>query len=248
MEIFKTLAEALGEGLTATLVIRNTSGGKMTVVTNFTTASGAVSDALTPFTLKGTPKEMDEGFLEAIAQPVETVKGLVSNLEQFTKAAKAAQTAVKKPSTPAAAVSDAMKKADQERKRREAEAKARKENLDNALAAAREANAHGSYFTAEEFMNLASTLTDDKKLKADLAKQVKALQPQKEGFLCVDDPDTAAKALEEFKAGMVKPETVTEAAPEPAAETPAEPAQDVEETEEESEDNDDEPETAAEAA
>lgn len=226
MELFRTLAQSLGDGLTATLVIKTTANGKMTICTNFTTNAGAISETLAPFTLKGTPQEMDEGFLDAIAQPIETVKGLVSNIEAFKKSAeKAAKDATaQKTGAKTPAVNDAVKRAEEERKRKAAEATARKANFDKAIAAARDANAHGNYFTAEAFMELASTLTDDKKVKADLTKQIKSLQGQKEGFLCVDDADAAKKSLEEFKKDMVQPvieqEEQQEAAqPEPEPET-----------------------------
>lgn len=226
MKFFETLAESLSGGLTATLIIKPTANGRMTVCANFTTASGAVSDTLAPFTLKGTPQEMDEGFLEAIAQPIETVKGLVSNLEAFKKSAeKATKDAQKTVTKTPTSTNDAIKKAEEERKKREAEAKAKKENFEKAKAAAKDANAHGNYYLAEALMNLASTLTDDKKMKADISKQLKALEPQKDGFLCNDDAESAAKALEEFKNSMVKPEVPSSK----AEAAPAEPKGDAQE-------------------
>lgn len=229
MKIFEKLAESLGEGLTATLVIKMTSAGKMTVCTNFTTAGGGIADSLTPFTLKGTPQEMDEGFIDAIQQPIETVKGLVSNMEQFKKAAEQTEKAAKKSTvkTPISA-SEAAMKAEEERKRKEAEAKARKENFDKAIAAAKVANAHGNYFTAEALLNLAASLTDDKKTKADLVKQIKPLQDQKSGFLCNDDEKSAQTAIETFKNAMVKPQTEEKPAEAPAEAEQAEEPVDIE--------------------
>lgn len=232
MKIFSTLSELLSTELTATIVIRN-ANGKMTVITNFTTEKGGVCDGLAPFTLKGTPEELDEGFLDAIKAPVETVSGLVSNIEAFQKSAQQAEKNAKASAKPAVK-SDAAKKAEDERRRREAEAKARKENFEKARDAAKKANALGNFFTAEALFEFAKTLTDDKKVKAEIDKAVKALAPNKAGFLCNDDEAAANAALEEFKKAMVTPQEEGKPA-ETAAEAVRE-AQDAAEDEETSED------------
>ncbi len=38
-----------------------------------------------PFNLTGTPEEIDKGFFEHIRKPIETVSGLMSNMESFMK-------------------------------------------------------------------------------------------------------------------------------------------------------------------
>lgn len=231
MELFKTLATLLEGGLTATIVVRNTSNGKMFVATDIKTQAGGACDELPSFNLKGTPEELDNGFAEAIKAPLETVKGLVSNIEAFKKSAqqaekKATTAPAAKPSAAASSnlksIEEAKQKAELERKRKEAEAKAKKENLDKAMKFAKQDIAHGNYFTAEAVLSFAAeNLTDDKKLKAEIAKQIKtAIAPNKDGFLCNDDADTAAKNLEAFKASMVQPEEVSKA---PAAEEQAAP-------------------------
>ena len=245
MNIFKTLAALLSAELTATIVIKKTANGKMTVITNFTTEKGGVCDTLAPFTLKGTPEELDEGYLEAIKAPVETVNGLVSNLAAFQKSAqqaeKNAKTAASKPAPTSG--NDAVKKMEAERKRKEAEAKAKKENFEKAMAEAKAANAHGNYFTAEALFNFAATLTDDKKVKADIAKMIKTIAPNKEGFLCNDNEEAAKAALEKFQASMVKPQ-VEEAPAEqkeaPVTESPEEATDTEEETSENEETGDNE--------
>lgn len=41
--------------------------------------------AIIPYTLKGTPSELDSGFFEAIQQPLKTASGLLTNMEAFGK-------------------------------------------------------------------------------------------------------------------------------------------------------------------
>lgn len=241
MKLFKTLAAILSAELTAIIVIKKNANGKMTVISNFSTEKGGVCDTLAPFTLKGTPEELDEGFLDAIKTPAETVSGLVSNIEAFQKSAqqaeknaKAAASKTSSQTSKSISAVDAMKQADEERKRKEAEAKARKENFDKAMSEAKVANAHGNYFTAEALFNFAATLTDDKKEKAEIAKLVKTIAPNKEGFLCNDDETAANAALEAFKNAMVKPQTEEKPAEAPAeAESEAQDAAEAEETSEE---------------
>ena len=231
MELFKTLNESLPEGVNTTIVVRKNAGGKMTVITNFSNEKGGQWEGLAPFTLKGTADELDTGFVDAIKEPVATVSGLVSNIEAFKKSAedakKNAEAAAKKPAA-AAKPNDAAKKAEEERKKKEAEAKAKKDNFDKAVAKAKDENAHGNYNLAQALLGFAAENTDDKKVKAELEKQIKAIEPNKSGFLCNDNADNAKAALEAFK-GSLKVESPVEA---PTAE-PEEVTNPTEETAEE---------------
>lgn len=198
MELFKTLAETMGKDLTATLVIKQSSDGRMTVCTNFSTPTGAVSDDLSPFILKGTPDELDKGFIEAFKAPIETVNTLVSNIEAFRNSAKKAEINATKTTTAKTTATDRTKTIMEEKARKDAEAKAKKEKSEKALEIAKVNFKAGKYYTAEKFFNLASELSEDKNLKNDIAKSLKSLENMKNGFLCEDTEDEAAKTMEEF--------------------------------------------------
>lgn len=197
MEFFKKLSESINSELTATIVVKMTASGKMTVCTHFTTATGSNSETLQPFILRGTPEEMDAGYLESINLPIEEVKGLISNLSEFQQSVNKA----KKP-IPTTSATLTKKKEEDEKK---------KANLEKALNLAKEANIRGRYYEAEKLLELSNSLTDDKKVKAEIAKQLKAVQEQKGGLLCSDNEESAAEALSRF---MEESKAATKSEPE----------------------------------
>lgn len=210
MELFKNLAALLTQDVTATIVIKKTSDSKMTVITNFSTEKGGVCDNLAPFVLKGSPEEMDGGFIEAIKTPVETVTGLVSNMKAFQESAKQAEKNISKGSSSKVqeSLEDKKKKAEEERRLRVAETEAKKINFAKAIEESKTAISQGCYHTAEAFSQLAITLTDDKKIKADINKQIKLIAANKEGFLCSDNAEQAKETLDAFKSSMATAESI----------------------------------------
>ena len=91
MELFKKIAELLSEGEDLNIVARVKTGGKMVVSVLLNTGDKNVS--IPPFILRGTPDEIDEGFIAALEPTLSSASGLVVD----TKAAKdAVDKAVKK--------------------------------------------------------------------------------------------------------------------------------------------------------
>lgn len=86
MDLFKKLNDILGEGNTLTLAV-SAKKGVMTV--SVMPGNPAVKDAATaklvPLNVSGTPEELDEGFIEAIARPVAATTGLLTNMAQYEK-------------------------------------------------------------------------------------------------------------------------------------------------------------------
>lgn len=202
MELFTNLAEMLKQGVTATIAITVTTNGKMTVCTNFTMRDGSLDGELQPFVLKGTPEELDEGFLEAIQEPMETVEGLVNNLKEFKEAAQKVKAETEKKLSNNKNSADIAKKAEEEKKKLEEEKKAAEMKEKMAAQAIEDADLkmeEGAFNTAKALYGFAAETLSDKKAKADVQKKISAAETECGGMLCGDSPEDAEKALEAFK-------------------------------------------------
>lgn len=141
MELFKTLDAVLSQGEDATIVIRKKDDGKF-VVSVLVSDSGLKDEAqkhLQPFVLKGTPDELDEGFLEAISAPVKESAGLLTSMKSFEKgkekAEKESAAAKAKKAADDKRAEEEKKKADRkaEADRKKAEKEAEKEKMNPTL-------------------------------------------------------------------------------------------------------------------
>lgn len=90
MELFKKIAEVLAQGEHLNISVAKAKGAddKMTVYVtiNGDNLTDEVNGAIPPILLKGTPDELDRGFIDAILTPVEEVVGLHVNWRQFNAA------------------------------------------------------------------------------------------------------------------------------------------------------------------
>ncbi|MBT2560173.1 PRTRC system protein E [Pedobacter sp. ISL-68] len=79
------------------MTIHTDEQGQFTVSALFTALHNAdnATKAIPPMLLKGTASEMDEGFFEAIAQPVQQTAGLYTNLNAYHKELEKARLASK---------------------------------------------------------------------------------------------------------------------------------------------------------
>lgn len=92
MNLFKTLSEVLGNGCTATITIAQ-KDGIMTVGVlpgNNLVKDGA-KNKIVPLNVSGTPEELDEGFVKAIAEPVRKTAGLLVDMASYEQAAEEAK-------------------------------------------------------------------------------------------------------------------------------------------------------------
>ena len=81
---FTTIHQMMTEGVDLTLVIRKTDG--QLAVSTLPKSNGLKDEAqnhLVPLTVSGLPQELDAGFLQAIARPVQKAAGLISNMARF---------------------------------------------------------------------------------------------------------------------------------------------------------------------
>ena len=72
------------EGVDLTLVIRKANG--QLTVSLLPKSNGLKDEAqnhLVPLTVSGLPQELDAGFLQAVARPIQKTTGLISNMAQF---------------------------------------------------------------------------------------------------------------------------------------------------------------------
>lgn len=199
MELFKTLATLLACSTTMTIVVRQNKDGKMTVCTNFTDTNGA-TDTLQPFMLKGSPKELDNGFIQAITEPAQTVNTLVSNIDAFKKAAAEAEKKAKETKAkPATSSTTGIPDYEKMRKKREEEAKLKKENLTATMAQIKKAILKLRYNEAKALIDYANTLSPDKKEKAELEKNLAFVNQNIVSFMCADDEASGKTGAEEFR-------------------------------------------------
>lgn len=120
MNLFKTLSEVLGDGCTATITIAQ-KDGIMTVgvLPGNNLVKDSAKNKIVPLNVSGTPEELDEGFIEAIAEPIRKTSGLLVDMAAYEKAAEEAK---------------AKSKMEEEKKSAEA---ARKKEFDGYIALAR---------------------------------------------------------------------------------------------------------------
>ena len=68
-----------------TLVIRKSADGRMAVslLPKSGTLKNEAQNSIVPLTLNGTPEELDSGFLQVVARPMQKASGLITNMAQF---------------------------------------------------------------------------------------------------------------------------------------------------------------------
>ena len=78
---FTAINQMMTEGVDLTLVIRKANG--QMAVSVLPKSNGLKDEAqnhIIPLTLKGVPQELDTGFLQAVARPVQKATGLITNM------------------------------------------------------------------------------------------------------------------------------------------------------------------------
>lgn len=82
---FQSMNRMMTPGVDITLVIRKSADGRMAV--SVLPKSGSLRNEaqnnIVPLALNGTPEELDAGFLQTVARPVQKVSGLITNMAQF---------------------------------------------------------------------------------------------------------------------------------------------------------------------
>ena len=162
---FTAINQMMTEGVDLTLVIRKANG--QMAVSVLPKPNGLKDEAqnhIIPLTLKGVPQELDTGFLQAVARPVQKATGLITNMAQFE-----AQT--EKAASESKAAKDAKAKKTKEEKEK-------REKYEKHLKKAEELIAAGNHkdaVTALGQARLYAKPQDQKKIDEMLEQQKKAM-------------------------------------------------------------------------
>ena len=92
MEVFKKISEMLGEGSTLTITIAK-KGEELVVgiLPGNSLVKDTAKNCIVPLNLTGTPEELDNGFIDAIAAPISRTSGLLTNMASFEKSKEEAE-------------------------------------------------------------------------------------------------------------------------------------------------------------
>ena len=81
---FTAIHQMMTEGVDLTLVIRKANG--QLAVSTLPKSNGLKDEAqnhIVPLTVNGKPEELDAGFLQTVARPIQKAVGLITNMAQF---------------------------------------------------------------------------------------------------------------------------------------------------------------------
>lgn len=153
------------EGVDLTLVIRK-ANGQLTVST-LPKSNGLKDEAqnhLVPLTVSGPPQELDAGFLQAVARPVQKAAGLISNMARFEAQAEKAASESK-------AAKEAKAKETKEEKEKREKYEKHFKKAEELIAAGN----HKEAITALGQARLHAKPQDQKKIDGMVAEQKKAM-------------------------------------------------------------------------
>jgi len=164
------------------IAIHADSKGEFTVSALFNTEANGDNayKVVPPMVLKGTAQELDEGFFEAIEQPVQQTAGLFRNMEAYMKGLEEAKKQSKMEQDKNKPKSSAPKKADTEDievAEPKVDKEARKKAYDEAMKQVAHLNDHCKYGEALEIL---PSVTDYPEKQADLDKKRADLTRKKE--------------------------------------------------------------------
>ena len=81
---FTAIHQMMTENVDLTIVIRKANG--QMAVSTLPKSNGLKDEAqnhIVPLTVSGLPEELDAGFLQTVARPIQKVAGLITNMAQF---------------------------------------------------------------------------------------------------------------------------------------------------------------------
>ena len=162
---FTAINQMMTEGVDLTLVIRKANG--QMAVSVLPKSNGLKDEAqnhIIPLTLKGVPQELDTGFLQAVARPVQKATGLITNMAQFE-----AQT--EKAASESKAAKDAKAKETKEEKERREKYEKHLKKAEELIAAKN----HKDAVTALSQARLHAKPQDQKKIDEMMEQQKKAM-------------------------------------------------------------------------
>lgn len=201
---FTAIHQMMTESVDLTIVIRKTNG-QLTVST-LPKSNGLKDEAqnhIVPLTVTGTPQELDTGFLQAIARPIQKTCGLLSNMAQFEAQAEKA-----------AASSKAAKEAKSKETKEERE---KREKYEKLMKKANELMATKNFREAVSMLTQAKACADTAQLK-EIEEKIKAADTEMNkgslfGLMEQEAQPEPAPQPEQRKPQMQRPQ---QTAPQPA--------------------------------
>lgn len=93
MNLFTTIADIIKENADTTIVIRKNTDGRLVVSVSYKNREVAdpAKDIISPFVVSGTPEELDNEFVELIAEPMEQSADIQTSMANFEASKKIAQ-------------------------------------------------------------------------------------------------------------------------------------------------------------
>ena len=180
---FTAINQMMTEGVDLTIVIRKANG--QMAVSTLPKSNGLKDEAqnhIVPLTVSGLPEELDAGFLQTVARPIQKVAGLITNMAQFEAQA-----------DKAAADSKAAK---EEKAKETKEEKEKREKYEKHLKKAEELIAAGKHSEAVSALGQArlhAKPQDLKKIDSMVEEQKKAMN-KGSLFELMDEPAATATA------------------------------------------------------
>lgn len=178
---FQSMNQMMDPNVDITLVIRKSADGRMavSVLPKSNTLKDEAQNSIVPLTLNGTPEELDSGFMQVVARPMQKASGLISNMAQFeAQADKAAA------SSKGAKVAKAKETKEEKEKREKYEKNLKK--AEDHIAAKRHKEAVDALTEARKYAK-----TEDLKSIDECLDEQKKLASQGDLFAMMEEPDQA---------------------------------------------------------
>lgn len=186
MELFKNLSELLSDGQQMTVTVRKT-GHELVVSTmpDMQVKDKAVEN-IVPIVVKGTPQELDEGYVDTLKEGLPIADGLVTNIKEYEESVELAR------------------KATQMAKDEKDQSKKQKEAFNNLIALARKNKDEHKFKDAKAILAKAGNLVGaDKSVIKKVEQEISLASGEGNMFVNIEDKsdgaDTGEKVEKEEK-------------------------------------------------
>lgn len=205
---FQSMNQMMNPNVDITLVIRKSAEGRMavSVLPKSNTLKDEAQNSIVPLTLNGTPEELDSGFMQVVARPMQKASGLISNMAQFEAQANKAASSSK------GAKEAKAKESKEDRDKREKYEKNLKK-ADEHIAAKRHKEAVDALTEARKYAK-----PDDLKTIDERLDEQKKLVGQGDLFAMMEEPEQAQPQQPQVQQPAQQP-----AKPQPVQQSQAQP-------------------------
>lgn len=194
---FQSMNQMMTPNVDITLVIRKSAEGRMavSVLPKSNTLKDEAQNSIVPLTLNGTPEELDSGFMQVVARPMQKASGLISNMAQFEAQANKAASSSKE------AKEAKTKESKEDREKREKYEKNLKKAEEH-IAAKRHKEAVDALTEARKYAK-----PDDLKTIDERLDEQKKLVGQGDLFAMMEEPEQAQPQQPQVQQPVQQPAT-----------------------------------------